>query len=414
MKTLKLLFVSIGLLVLLSPATGAWAEMEIHPRLTVGEEYNDNIFLDATNEEEDWITTIEPGITLNYRNRSVEAMADYSLRYRFYKENSDENLDDFKDVQQANANALFFANRPFTLRLAEVISREAIDQRDDYQYSDTENRSTVYHSTVTPEYRLQLMPTFSLLFGYTYDRTDYVDSRGDDAEEHEGRVSLVKQLSADSEVFARYAYSIQLSDNDADEFDRQDYTLGITQQIGGRTTLSIEGGYSQIEYDSGFDTDNTNWLVNIAYHLSEPLTLSLAYSQDFTVTADDGLTKTEEASLGAGYSKESLSASTELFWNNSDYVRLDRKDTSYGVRFDLSKPLARAVTANFDAEYERAEFDNLGPDEDVNRVTLGTSLDYEYRRFLVSLGYRYHKNDSDVDQHDYTNNIVTLSGTLRF
>ena len=414
MKSLIKIFFSIALFVFLTPVTGAWAEMEIHPRVMVEEEYNDNIFLDSANEEEDWITTIEPGISLDYRNRSVDASVDYSLRYRFYKENRDENLDDFKDVQRADATALLFGNRPFTLRLSEVISREAIDPRDDFEFSDAENRSTVYRSTVTPEYRLQLVPTFSLLFGYTYDRTDYVDSRGNDAEEHEGRISLVKQLSADSEAFARYAYAMHLSDDAADEFDRHDYTLGITQQLGGRTALSLEGGYSQIEYDSGFDTDDTNWLVSIDYRLSEPVTLSLAYTEDFTVTAVDGLTKTKEASLGAAYTKESMSASTELFWDNSDYVRLDREDEAYGIRFDFAKPLARAVTVNFDAEYQRAAFDDLGTNEDVNRFSFGTSLDYEYRRFLASLGYRYRINESDIDANDYTNNIVTLSGTLRF
>jgi len=414
MKSLKILFVGIALFVLLSPTISAWAELEIHPRLMVEEEFNDNIFLDSANEEEDWITTIQPGITLNYQNRSIEAAVDYSLRYRFYKDNSGENLDKFKDVQQANATALFFNGRPFTLHLSETISREALDTRDDYQFSDAENRSTVYHSTVTPEYRLQLMPTFSLLFGYTYDRTDYVDPRGDDVEEHEGRISLVKQISADSEVFARYAYSMQLSDAAADEFDRQNYTLGLTQQLGGRTTLSLEGGYSQVEYDSGFDTDSTTWLVNIAYRLSGPVTLSVAYTQDFTVTAIDGLTETKEAVLGAVYTKESLTASTELFWNNSDYVLLDRQDKAYGIRIAFAKPLARAVTVNFDAEYERAEYDDLGTNEDVNRMTFGPSLAYEYRRFLASLGYRYRINESDIDDNDYVNNIVTLSATVRF
>ena len=218
MKLFNLFFAVWAFICLVIPVSNSWAEIEIHPRLMVEEEYNDNIFLESANEEEDWITTIQPGVSLDYRNRSVEATVDYSLRYRFYKNNSDENLDDFKDVQQADATALFFGGRPFTLYLAETISREAIDARDDYEFSDTENRSTVYHSTVTPEYRLQLAPTFSLLFGYTYDRTDYVDTRGDDVEEHEGRVSLVKQISADSEVFARFAYSTQLSDDDADEF----------------------------------------------------------------------------------------------------------------------------------------------------------------------------------------------------
>ena len=413
MKLSQLLFLSLVLSCFLFSTLNAWAEMEIHPRLMVEEEYNDNIFLDSSTEEEDFITTFQPGISLNYQNRSIEAMVDYSLRYRFYKENSDENLDDFKDVQQANATALFFSGRPFTLRLSEVIGREALDQRDDNEFSDAD-RSTVYRSTVAPEYRLQLAPTFSLVAGYTYDRSDYVDSQGDDVEEHEGRISLVKQVSADSEVFARYTYAIQESETAADEFDRQDYTLGITQQLGGRTTVSMEGGISQVEYDSGYDTDGTNWLVNIDYHLSDPVTLTLAYMQDFTVTASDGLTETQEASFGATYTKESLSASTELFWNNSDYVRDDREDEAYGIRFDLEKPLARAITANFDAEYERAENGDLGSNEDVDRLTLGASLGYEYRRFLASLGYRYRINESDIDANDYNNNIVTLSASVRF
>lgn len=414
MKLTKLFVLAFVFSGMLLPTMNAWSAFEVHPRLMLEEEYNDNIFLDDNNEEEDWITSIEPGITLTYDNRSVAATVDYSLRYRFYKNNTDENLDNFKDVQRADATALFFGGRPFTLRLSETISREAIDARDDNQFNDVENRSTVYHSTVIPEYRLQLTSTFFLIFGYTYDRFDYVDSRGNDSEEHEGRFSLVKQLSATAEVFARYAYVVHQAEDNAEEFDRQDYTVGLTQQLGSRTAASIEGGYSEVEYDSGFDTDGIHWLVDISYHLSEPVTLSLGYSQDFTTTAVDGLTETQEASLGAVYTKQSLTASAELFWNNSDYVRLDREDEAYGIRFDFSKPLARALTANFDAEYELAEYTDPGDDEDVDRFTIGASVDYEYRRFLASLGYRYRINDSDLAANDYTNNIVTLSATVRF
>ena len=412
MKLSKLFIVTLALSGMLFFTMNAWAAIKIHPRLMVEEEYNDNIFLDPNSEEEDWITTVEPGISLTYDNRSVDVAVDYSLRYRFYKDHEDENQDNFKDVQRSDATALFFGGRPFTLFLSETISREAIDERDDNEFNDIENRSTVYHSSVVPEYRLQLVPTFSMIFGYTYDRLDYVDSRGDDSEEHEGRVSLVKQLSANSEIFARYAYAVHQSDDAADEFDRHDYTLGLNQQLGSRTTASIEGGYSEIEYDTGFATDGTNWLVDISYHLSEPVTLSLGYLQDFITTAEDGLTESQEASFGATYTKESLTASTELFWNNSEYVRLDREDDAYGVRFDFSKPLARALTVNFDAEYERAEYTDT--DEEIDRVTFGTSLDYEYRRFLATLGYRYRINESDFDANDYTNNIVTLSATVRF
>jgi len=390
----------------------AWAAMEIHPYFTLEEEYNDNIHTSSSNEEEDWITTVQPGISFEYNNRSIEAVVDYSLRYRFYKNNSEDNLDEFEDVQQAHATVLFFGGRPFTLRVSEEITREALDERDDNEFSETD-RSTLYHLTVLPEYDLRLTPTFSLVLGYGYDRLDYAEAAGIDSEEHSGRVSLIKNLSASTDIYTRYSYTLHESD-DEEDYDRHDYTLGVNYRIGARTSATLEGGYSDVEYDSGFESDNTRWLVDLSYHLSEALTLSAGYSQDFELSAADGLTKNKNATLTAGYQKESMNASLGLFWDNSEYVREDREDESVGVRFSLAKPLARNLTANADFEYERAWFEEVGVDEDVNRITLGTSFDYVYRRLTASLGYRYRINESDIDSNDYTNNIITLSGTMRF
>jgi len=400
---------------LLSYPVHSFATVEFHPRLMVEEEFNDNIFLSDGNEVDDWITTVAPGISLNYTNRSVEASLDYSLYYQFYQEDADRNQDNFEDVQRADANVLFFAGRPFTLRLTEAITREVIDESDrNAEYNELVNHSTVYHTTAVPEYSLQLMPTLSLVMGFTYDRFDYVDSRGNDSEEHEGRISLIKQLTSSTEIFGRGAYAIHQSDADGDDFKRQDFTLGFTQQIGGRTTISAEGGYSKVDFrhDGNFDTDTVNWLVDTSYQLSEPLVFNIGYSQDFTTTTEDGLTKLREASVGASYTRESLTASTTIFWNNSDYVRLDREDKAYGVRIDFSKSLSQVLTANIDAEYEQAKYSVLS--EDVDRFTAGVSIDYAYRRFVASLGYRYRINESNVSDNDYDNNILTLSGTVRF
>ncbi len=94
---------------LLSCPVHSFAAAEFHPRLMVEEEYNDNIFLSDGNEVDDWITTVAPGISLNYTNRSVEASLDYSLNYQFYQEDADRNQDNFEDVQRADVNVLFFA-----------------------------------------------------------------------------------------------------------------------------------------------------------------------------------------------------------------------------------------------------------------------------------------------------------------
>ncbi len=400
---------------ILLSAGSAWSAMVIHPRVSLEEEYNDNIFLSSTDEEEDWITTIAPGVSLTYNNRSIDATIDYSLRYRFYKNNDDDNIDNFKDVQRADATALFFDGRPFTVRVSERISSEALDERENTaDYNELVNRSTLYHLTVVPEYRLLLMPTFSLVVGYTYERLDYVEPAGDDSEEHQGRIALEKSLSSNTEISAGFAYRVHQADTDDEDFDRQDYTLGVTHQLGARTTATIAGGYAEVEYDSGFNADLLTWLADVAYRLTEILTLSMHYSQDFAVSATEGVTETSAAGIAVDYERESLTATTELYWYNSDYLLQDREDEAMGLRFDLSKPLGSAVTLNVDAEYELAQYNDLGVDEEVDRLTLGTSLDYVYRRFLTSLGYRHRINESDIDSNDYTNNIVTLSGTVRF
>ena len=404
-------FVGCALVFLLLPAL-APAAMEIHPRLSVEEEYTDNLYLDDANEEEDWITTVEPGLSLTYDNRSIEAVVDYSLRYRAYKNNDEENLDEFRDMQRADASVLLFGGRPFSLRVTETISRVALDERDDYEFNDVENRSTLYDLTVLPEYRWQIMPTLSLVTDYTYHRLDYVESRGNDSEEHRGRISLVKLVSPRTDVFLRYGYTAHQSDDD-EEFDRQDVTAGLSWQLGARTNLSMEGGYADVEYDSGYTTESLTWLADLSYQLSEAVSFSLVYSEDFSVTAEDGLTERREAELSAHYTRESMTASTTVFWRNLDYLQEQREDEFLGIRGTLAKPLGRALTLNLDAEYANVQFDDV-VEEEADRFTLGPSLEYAYRRFLASLGYRYRVNASDVDSNDYTNNIVFINGSVSF
>ncbi len=398
----------------------ASAQLEIHPRLFFEEQYTDNLFLRENNESEDWVTTIEPGISLIYAARSVDLTLDYSLRYVSYLDNSDRNIDKFEDIQRAVASAVFFSGRPFTLTLGETITREALDLRDNNAaYNDLTNRSTVYRTSVIPEYRLELTPSFSILFGYNYDRRDYTESAGNDSEIHTGTLTLNKELSSNTEVFVRSSYRIYQSDND-DQFAQQDYTLGITQQFGPRLTATIEGGYSLVEYDDGLDTQNSNWLLDVNYRVSEAMSFAVIAEQSYLVSITRGLTDSRTASLSANYAKRDLEVTAELFLDQLEYVRTTREDDSLGTRFYVSVPLTRAFSVNFDAEYEWATYKPGTEDttrlttEDITRLTLGASLEYEYRRFIASLGYRYRSNDSDTIGRDYTNNIILLSASMRF
>ncbi len=418
MKSSRLFMIAIIVLsgVLVS-FTNSWSStFEFHPRFTLGEEYNDNIDLDDKNKKDDWITTVAPGISLTYDARSLDAAIDYSLDFRFYKNHSSNDQDSFKEAQRVNATLSFFPGRPFTLLVTETVSNVAIDERDNnVDYNESENRTTLYETSVSPQYRWQLTPTFSLVYGYDYNREDYVDKRGDDTEEHVGHISLIKQVSSATDIFVRYTYTDHstdyVSDDGESDYDRQDYTLGINQQVSPRIKVSVEGGYSQINYKSGSDYDNPTGSIDASYRFSAPVTFTLGYSYDYEDTAEDGVTERQDASFGVNYDRESFMASSELFWFESDYVLEDRKDKGYGIRFNLSKPLSRALTANFNTDYEHNKYTD--PSEKVDGFGVGGSLNYTYHRFLTSLGYRFRYSNSDIG-NDYVNNVVTLTGTVRF
>lgn len=415
MKTLKFLAALLVMAVSLMITPVAWSAIDITPRFSLAQEYNDNIFLRESNRESDWITTIEPGLTLGYNQRSIDLALDYSLRYRLYQNNTSEDQDQFRDVQRGSANLLLFRGRPFTLRTTGTISRETLNERDrDLEYNDTVDRSTVYRLSVTPEYRLRLGPTTSAIFGYSFNLVDYADRRGDDYIEHQGRVTLNRNLTANLDIWARYQYTDHDNDDDLEDYDRHAATVGGDYRLGARTTLSAAVGRTWIEYDRGDETDSSIWSMDLSYRLSEAIQATLAYSQDFTMTAFDGLSRTREGSFALVYTPPKVSARTQLFWRELDYQRQNRIDESYGVRLLIDRQLGRSLTAGLDAGYEHFDNKDSATDEQIHRYTLGGTLGYEYRRFNLSLSYRHRYNDSDLNGRDYRNNIITLRGTLRF
>ncbi len=402
------------LLAVICALTGnAFAQMVIHPRITVEQRYDDNIFTDDKDKEDDWITGIAPGINITYDSRSIDLTLDYSLQYVRYQTNKDENLDSFKDMQRADMRADFFEGRPFTLSLSEVIDRESLEERDRDFNDSVDDRSTLYRTTVSPSYRLQLAQTFSLVFDYVYRRVDFVESAGNDVEQNIGRVSLVKELAGNSEVYARFTYTADNTKNE-ENYDQQDYTVGIVHQVGPRLSGAVEVGYSEIQFDG--DSDDSSepfWLVNLKYRIFEALSLETEYEQRFQNSSTDGVAEYQSAIFSVIYAKNSLAANIDFYWNEFDYVLTPQDDERTGVRLGCSIPLTKVFTANLNSGYEKGRFKDV-TDEDVDRYILGAGVDYEYRRILASLGYSYRKNNSDLDGNDYTNNIYSLRVSLRF
>ena len=69
--------------------TCASAATLLTPRLTLTEEYTDNLDLTPDNEKADWITTISPGISLEVASRTSGILIDYAPSKVIYNSDND-------------------------------------------------------------------------------------------------------------------------------------------------------------------------------------------------------------------------------------------------------------------------------------------------------------------------------------
>jgi hypothetical protein len=86
---LVLLGVSLGFV--LSPARSRGQILTLTPSLSLSERYDDNIFQDRTDEEDDFVTSVTPGVSLRYTpSLATELNLDYHTTFEFFAENENQ------------------------------------------------------------------------------------------------------------------------------------------------------------------------------------------------------------------------------------------------------------------------------------------------------------------------------------
>ena len=234
---IPILFLAFSLLILPLPAQ---ARMQYGLGMNVSEEYNDNIYLDRRDKEEDWITTIDPGLSFFLETNNLDVNLDYSLSLRYYKDNTDENQNDFKDIQRARGTATLFPGDPFTVVANANVSTVIVDEREATSDENSfVNRALMYDLSINPNYNWRITSTFNASLGYLYHYVTYQQlgsweyDRGyedsgapTDWQEHVVNFDLNKQFGPRTSCGIGYVFTdhqyIDTDDEDEEDFQRHD------------------------------------------------------------------------------------------------------------------------------------------------------------------------------------------------
>jgi hypothetical protein len=416
------LFSGVGLIflavLLLIPVSG-FAAFEIHPRLTLSEEYNDNIFLDAEDEEDDFITTIAPGLLLNYRAKELLLDVDYSLLFRKYASNTDEDETDFKDIQRGLATAEIFPDRNFTISLLGEISSVTVDESGPTADDDgSENRTILYRYIINPQYHFRKIPTYEVVFDYLLEGRDYVADEGDDSVSNQAGVELIKTFSRRLSTSLGYRFedfngsSSEIGgETVSDDFERQDVFVTVVYELSSQLRLDGRGGLVWIDYDERDGTDGTLWGLGIEYFPSVLFSARLDYSEDFESSVEDGLEERKRASLLLSYLGK-IPVSLEVFNDRVRREEIDEEDEETGGVLTATIPFGSRLSLLASGSYTYSEYDP--DDEEVDEYGARASLEYVTRYITFLLSQSFREGDSNIEENDYTNNITFLSARMEF
>ena len=336
---------------------------------TVSQQYDDNIFLRTNNAKSDSITTFTPGFDLKFgQNAPGKGSLTFGEALSYYASHSSQNsnlasvvfntiYDDGKTKGTFNASYNQVAQNSVDVRLADTLVRRDL--------TDVNGRG---------EWSLSDKTSFAV--GGAYDRTDYKQSQFVSNDQFSIPVDFYYELAPKYDLSVDYRYRKTDLNHNLPGFT--DNFIGVGAR--GRFTELLTGeyhfGYTQRNIGSGGGNQSLFGVDSSFTYLCTPkTTVQLGVSNDFGSSATGVSQKILSGTLGVSTQfEEGFSGSGAVSYRDLDYATHERDHYVEG--------------------------------------TLG--VQYKVNQYVsLAAAYTYRNNSTNVHT-DFTDNVFSISGTLRY
>ncbi|WP_243373840.1 TIGR03016 family PEP-CTERM system-associated outer membrane protein [Geotalea sp. SG265] len=391
----------------LIPVAGAHAAFEIHPSITVAQEYTDNVFENKNHKKSDYITRAMPGIQLRYEAPIGTLDGEYRYDYRYYLRQSRKN----DDTHYANVNGHFaLIDQLLFLDAADNYQRVSLDvSRDVTQESLFINQTDQNNFFVNPYFSFNLSPRTIARVGYRYTYIWY--KQPDDLQqltlrevddisrkEHTGVGEIAYEFGRSAKVSGGYSFT--RTNRSAGSSNQQDAYLGLEKKYGpdDASVISLRGGWTTINYQQGKRYNAPFWVAEIKHQIGNIVTTlnsRVYYGEDplRAVTQETSYSGAVDLLLPKGLIGGMVSyarfTDTEL-----DRLVTRRATAAVRGRYELMSRLTADLTVE-GSRYDNNSFltggDTLSSsDSDTKRLLVGTAVVYSFGEGMkVSALYRY-------------------------
>ena len=396
----------------------------------ISEQYDNNINLEETNKQDDWITLIGPSLTFEITTEDTVIALAYDLRYAYYLRNNENNS--FRHSLNLSGLEGIPVSEHVTLDLVEnlVISEDPIEISEQTT-STRRSRDRYYRNTAGVRMHYRFGEQDSLYAGFNHVLLINDDSSVDDSQSFNPSAGIAYWFNIRNGISLDYFYTRGVIDGPGD-FEQHHTTTTYTHQFTPRTQADLTYTFDDFAYktqgevtveDGETTLDQRDYVVHagslgLSHQFTEYLsgTISGGYYFWDRDQADDESQFTGDATLNGSFRLErggiSLSSSTgyqQQFFEaeNLGFTRY------YRVSGNFTYQLLEKLTTTLSAFYWRDEYKETTTNREDNTWGGMANLRYEFSRWLsLSVGYDYRERDSTDNDNDYSDQRFTINLNL--
>ncbi len=362
-----------------------WGRLKISPGLSISEIYTDNIFLEHENKRDEFITRVTPALNLIFALDQQNKL-DFSFRsdHRFYSEF--ENL--AKDTYNTAISYKWMPPRGSRLETGGSLLS------DTYRPRSEEDRSKDYiMSRVFLDALYKLGEVTGLGFRYDYWSRRFKSSidEDDDFDRHTAGVEVNYRIFPVTSLLVEYVFSYQ-DNKELEDIESKDANIN-TVFVGARwdPTAKLSGALKVGYTSSDFNDENLSDAAG--YAMDTDLTYKFTDITSFRLTAFRDIRITTRSAREDG----------RYFINTGGGLSITYR------RWEPLSISARLFYRNKDFQFQREDREDR--EDDFYSGDLRTT--YRFKDWLSSsIGYRYRRNDSDIDSEEYRENLVDVRLTF--
>lgn len=386
---------------------------ELTPAISVGETYNDNIYLGSTNEKSDYITMVSPSLDLNILSEKNSLALQYAPTFVWYDDES-------QNDTVRHLGTLTFAqdlteHLRFDLTNTYLKSEEPIE---DIEYVEGVRTTRNTYQRNTGEARLLYLfgPENSLTAGYRHSTLQNKDVTLDDGTIQNPFCTLFYWLNVKNGLELDYEFTDAEFSTDDGSVPGDDYTghragMRYLYRFTPHSTASLGYHYTSRDFDrQAEDYDVHEGSVGFEQAFSPDLSVSMGVGY-FAVDndrSDDESGLTYNASMIKRFARGIFSIGGDGGWDEA-YLEAERRGlTRYWsgntrIEYRILEPLSGYAGGFY--RQDKRDLDNR--EWKILRGNCGLEWSF-HRWFSFSLDYTYSERDSDVNTEDYVANRVML------